>query len=122
MSYIANKPQQKPQTQIIETQTAVVAASGTTSDAIDVWGCRVVNLSVPASLTSTALTFQVSDDDVTYYQVRNSDNTAYTITVSSSAASYELPVNRFAGYRYLKVVCGSAEASQRTFKIHPYLV
>lgn len=115
-------PRDKSPAQLIRSQDAIVAASGTISTAVELYGTRAVNLSVPAGLTSTALTFQVSEDNVTFYPVRYQDNTAYTITVNATAGSYELPVNRFAGYRYVKVVCGSAEASQRTFKIHPYLV
>lgn len=122
MSYNTSNPRDKSPTQLIRSQEAVVAAFGTISTSVDLYGTRAVNLSVPASLNSTALTFEVSEDDVTYYPVRNQDNTAYTITVSSTAASYELPANRFAGYRHLKIICGSQEGGERTFKIHPYLV
>ena len=117
-----NDVSNKSQEQIIKTVTAVVLSGQTVSSKIDLWGTRAVTIAVPVGLTSIALTFQVSDDDVTYYPVRYADNSAFTITVSNTAAAYALPVNMFAGWRHLKAVCGSPEPADRTFKFIPYLV
>lgn len=93
-----------------------VANAGTTSQAIDIGELVPVGLITPSALTSVSATFQVSLDGSTYATLRLDDGSAYTVTV---AASYhqQLDYQHFLGFKYLKVVLGSAEAAARTLKL-----
>ena len=71
---------------------------------------------VPASLTSTSLSFTVCDTiDGTYVGLEDATGAAITLTVEAAKA-YALPPELF-GFRYAKLVCGSSEASARSFVV-----
>lgn len=101
--------------------TTTIAASATVSATIDMRGMRLAGLIIPASMTSTALTFNVSNDGSTFVPLKDTTNAAISITIDSSAAAYPLVPMDFIGWRYLQVVAGSAEASDRTISLNPYL-
>lgn len=92
--------------------TVTVASGQTVSNAIDLGELAVVGLVTPGTITSTAITFQASQDNVTFSQVTKVDATVYTLTVSASKYIV-IPPADLAGVRYLKVVAGSAEGADR---------
>lgn len=95
---------------------AVIAAAGTTSAAILLYGLRAVGIFIPSAFTGTTITFTVSSDGVTYVPLYDSAGTQVSITVSTSRYIYFDPVI-FAGIAYLKVVSGSTEGTARTLTI-----
>ena len=103
---------------IPEVIQVTIAASGTTSDAVNLSGLQVVAIDTPAALTGTALTFAASTSlGGTYDAVQEVGGaSAYSATM---AASKWIPLNVsvFAGIPFLKIVSGSAEAATRTFNL-----
>ena len=103
---------------IPEVIQVTIAASGTTSDAINLSGLQVVAIETPSALTGTALTFTASVSlGGTYDAVREVGGAAaYSVTM---AASQWIPlnVNVFAGIPFVKIVSGSTEAAARTFNL-----
>ncbi len=93
-------------------QTWVIASGQTTSNAIDKMSEDLVGFRLPATMTGTAASFVVSDDDVTY-QVLTWEGTAVSFTVAS-AQNVSLDPSKFAGWRYIKYVSGGAEGAERT--------
>lgn len=103
---------------IAETFTVTIAASGTTSDAINLSGLQLVAIDTPSALTGTALTFTASISlGGTYDAVREVGGAAaYSVTMGASQW-IPLNVNVFAGIPFLKIVSGSTEAAARTFNL-----
>jgi glucose dehydrogenase len=94
--------------------TATIAASGTTSDAVDCTRNQFVGFYTPASLTGTAITFTASNDNSTYVTVLEVGGAA-TYSVTAAASRYiPLDPRVFAGAQYVKLVSGSTEASARS--------
>jgi hypothetical protein len=107
--------------QMIATITATISSGQTISAGVNLFGTRLVGLVVPAGLTSTALTFLVSDDGITYYPLmQNVDGDVLTITVDATAKAYPLNPWIFAAWSFIKLVGGSIEAADRTFKLIPH--
>ena len=97
-------------------ENAVIANGGTVSAAVDLGDMSLCGLIVP-TMTGTALTFQVSVDGSAYYVLHDSTKTAVTVTVDGTARAFYLTPQIFAGWRYVKVVSGSAEGAERTIKV-----
>lgn len=95
---------------------AVIASSGTVSGAVDLGDMSLTGLVVPI-MTGTALTFQVSADGTNYYVLHDYAKAAYTVTVDGTARAFYLLPATFAGWRWVKVVSGSAEGAERTIKL-----
>ena len=99
-----------------QTPTVSVAASGTTSGAFTVDGYSFGGVQCPASLTSTAMTFTVSDTLAgTYVTLTDSAGNSISQTVAASKA-FALPPELFA-FKYAKLVCGSSEGAARDFTV-----
>ena len=97
-----------------QTLTASVAASGTTSGAFTVDGYSFGGVQCPASLTSTTMTFTVSDTLAgTYVALTDSAGNSISQAVAASKA-FALPPELFA-FKYAKLVCGSSEGAARDF-------
>mgnify|MGYP007071589557 CR=1 FL=1 len=98
--------------------TTTIAASGTTSAAINLSGLQLVAIDMPAAVTGSSLTFTASMTiDGTYDAITEVGGaTNYTLTM---AASKWTPVDLrvFAGVPFLKLVSGSTEAATRTFNL-----
>lgn len=94
---------------------AVIAASGTTSAALDLEGFSLVGIKVPAAFTGTALTFSVCDTLAgTYVPLKvTTSGTALSYTVSQGNY-YAIDPKDFYGVRFLKIISGSTEGTQRT--------
>lgn len=95
--------------------TVTIAASGTTSAAVAVGAGVPVGIAFPAALTGTAVTFQVSQDGVTYRNLYDA-GAAYSVTFTASV--YEgLKAALFAGAAFVKVVSNGTEAAERTIEL-----
>lgn len=98
-------------------KSATIAASGTTSAEVDLEGTTLCGLIMPATFTGTTITFQMSDDSGgTFVLMHDGAGASYSKTV---ATSKYIPLNPadFAGMRYIKLVSGSTESSQRVIKL-----
>jgi hypothetical protein len=94
-----------------------IAVSTTVSAAVDLLGFTLVGLILPAAFTGTAITFQVSDSLAgTYVPLRDATGAAVSVTVAQGTAAVLDPTT-FAGWRFVKLVSGSAEAADRTVKL-----
>ena len=97
----------------IYTTNAVTIASGqTTSGSIDLQGSGLVAMIMPAAFTGTAVTFQISPDDVTYYDLYNTNNTQLSASITQGRAYLFVPGD-FVGVRYLKVKSNASEGGSR---------
>lgn len=93
--------------------TVTIAASGTTSQAVDLGEHLVAGIICPATLTGVALTFTASDaEDGTYQACYDASGNPISVTVAAGRHVLIEP-QTFAGARWLKVVSGSTEAAAR---------
>ena len=81
----------------------------TISTAIDLGEFTAFGITIPAGWTTANLTFQVSNDNVTWYDMYDSFGSEYTVTAAASRAIL-LPVVDFVGFRYLKIRSGTSAA------------
>jgi len=100
---------------------AVIAASGTTSDAVAVGGDPidgggVVAIYIPASFTGTTITFLGSKDNNTFKGIYKTDGSAVSYTVAADTW-VSVPVADLAGYAWIKIVSGATEGSARTLQV-----
>jgi hypothetical protein len=93
-----------------------IASSSTTSGSIDLQGLGLVGMIMPATFTGSTVTFQMSLDDVTYYDIYNTNNTQVSATVTQGRAYLFVPGD-FVGVRYLKVKSSSTEGSSRVITL-----
>lgn len=98
--------------------TATIASSGTTSSAIDLYGAALVGIILPASMTGTAISLQMSNSiSGTFVTVQDGDGADLSIGI---AASKYVPLNNLAlaaGLRFIKLVSNASEAAQRTITL-----
>jgi hypothetical protein len=113
-----------PEPQSFTNNSAVVAATiangATKSAAIPLYGMDVVGIYIPAGMAAgvTALTFEVSDDNSTFVQAKNPDNTAITHTLNTTAGYQKLSgIMDLAGVNFIKLVVNSAPDADAAFKV-----
>lgn len=97
--------------------TVTIAASDTASSAADIGGYQLVGISLPTTMTGTALTLQASTSLAGTYQAvyGSSGQVSYTIAGGRYIA---VPLNDALGIQFIKVVSGSTEASARSIVLH----
>lgn len=99
-------------------QTAVIAASGTTSgELIAPVDMTLVAIITPSSLTGTAFSFTASNTGGGTF-VAVTDGSGNTITKTMAASKYiglDPIGDRTIGLKNFKIVSGSTEAASRTF-------
>lgn len=99
-------------------QLEVTIANGAQlSNVADLNNLTLCAVQTPASFTGTAITFEVSADNSTFVPVHVEGGTAYSITVASSRATI-VDINKFRGFRYVKVKSGSAESGAKIVTLH----
>lgn len=94
-----------------------IANGGTTSEAVQLREYVMVGLLLPATLTSTAITFTASNlEGGTYVDVYDSDGNQVSLIVAASRAIglSGAEADALAPFEWIKVVCGSAEGAERT--------
>ena len=100
--------------------TAVIAASGTTSGAVEIpEGRTLTAILTPGTLTGSTLTITASPTlGGTYYTRTDSGGNTLSIAMSTSKLIMLDPVaDRTLGLRYIKLVSGSSEGAERTFTL-----
>lgn len=97
------------------TATIDVSADDDLSDAVQIDGKRVVGIYKPTT-TSTAITFEASLDNSTFYTVMNG-NSAYSITVATGAGFVNVDPSYFDGAKWIKIATGSNEGADRSIPI-----
>ena len=99
------------------TAKAIIAASGTTSAAVELGRQRIVALQTPAALTGTTITFTAClTADGTFLPVYDDAGTAYSVTVSTSRHIY-VDERKLWAAPFIKLVSGSSEAAERTITL-----
>ena len=97
---------------------AVIAASGTTSGAVECpSGYNLVGMFAPVC-TGTALTLTMAKALAgTYVAQKTAADAAITLTISGTAHYIALDPLLFQGLQFIKLVSGSTEAAERTFTL-----
>ena len=99
-------------------QVDVTIANGAQSSSVaDLLGFTLCAVQTPGTFTGTAITFEVSADNSTFVPVHVEAGTAYSITVAASRATI-VDIQKFRGFRYVRVKSGSAEGGARTVTLH----
>ena len=113
---------QAPTTQNQGTE-AVVSDDGTTTIGKNLFNCTIVGILVPPGLSSTAITFQTSQDNIDYFDVKNPDDSSlYTIVIDSSGGDYVVDATRFAGRPWIKLEFNASETPGTIVTMVPWLV
>lgn len=97
-------------------ETAVIAASGTTSGPIDARNWNQFAIIKPAT-TGTAITVTVSTTrNGTYTALLSSGSTAVSLTAQAAAGTYPLS-SEIGKFPWFKLVSGSTEAAERSIVV-----
>jgi len=101
----------------VDQGTATIANNDAVSSSVFMKNGIAGAIETPASLTGTALSFQVSLDGVTFFPLHATAGTAISYTV---AANRVIPLDPsvFGAFPYLKLVSGSTELAERVFTIY----
>ncbi len=97
--------------------TATIASGQTTSGEIDLAGCDLCGLFMPASFTGTTIKIQAAPASGGTFVTVQQGGIDYTLAV---AASKYVPVENLAvvaGLRFIKLVSGSSEGADRTITL-----
>jgi hypothetical protein len=107
--------------------TATIAASGSVSAAVDLETESIVAIQMPAAWTTAAITFQGSNDGVTYNDLYDSDGTEVTIASDDAVAARFIVLTAalwqlLKPVRYMKIRSGVtatpvAQAAERAVKL-----
>lgn len=100
---------------IHNTATATIANGQTDSAAFYVGAKIPISLQMPAAFTGATVSFQGSQDNVTY-QVINSAGAVYSEPVTQGK-DVALDGNILAAYPYLKIISASAEGADRAIVV-----
>lgn len=96
------------------TAIITIAVDNDLSDSVDLKRFTLGSFRLPAGMDSVSVTFQASDDDITFDQVRDASGSAIIITIDATAATYTVNPQDFASLRYLKIATSTGESSNRT--------
>lgn len=89
-----------------DTVVATIATSGSLSPSVDIEGLTVTGLLVPTA-TSAAITFQVSKDNSTFFDLFDNASTPAEVKIAAGThnKAYQAPA-ALRGWRYMKVRSG----------------
>ena len=85
----------------------IADATAVTSAAADLLGNRLVGIVMPATWTAAVMTFQVSNDGITYQELYGSTGSAISYTVVQ-AHNVNVPIADFAAWQFIKVRSGTS--------------
>lgn len=88
--------------------TATIAASGTVSSVVDMGSGRLFAIVMPSVWTAANLTFQASQDGITYSNMFDSTGTEVTFTAAASQYIINAVPVEWIGVRYIKVRSGTS--------------
>jgi hypothetical protein len=89
------------------TQTTTIANGAALSAAIDVAGCSIQGVLLPAVWTAAVMTFAVSFDGITYFPLFDSSGAEVSYTVVAGHAVF-FPTYNWRMVRYLKIRSGTS--------------
>lgn len=95
---VGSKPKQVPVT---------IANGASVSAFVDLEAQTLVGIHMPAAWTAAGLTFQVSEDGVTYDDLYDAAGSEKTVSVAASRYIYTIPSD-WVGIRFIKVRSGTA--------------
>ena len=99
------------------TYTTVTIANGATAaSAYETKGAERGSFQLPAAMTGTTITINVSNDAATWTACPIEGNEINPITSTAASKTYSLPTKAF-NFRYIQLVSGSAEAAARSILI-----
>ncbi len=98
------------------TATMTVTVGGTQSGSVDCRGYVPVGLIVPSTFDGSLITWQASPDNVSYFAVYEYANGASpNAVVQTVLATTAVPIpSEVQGWNFIRVVCGTAQASTDT--------
>lgn len=99
-----------------DVDAVTIALNASTSSTHDLMTNGFVGFIIPSAFTGTAITFTGSADGTNFFALYNSDNSAFSITVSTSRY-YCLNPADFLGMRYVRLVSNGTEAAARTITV-----
>lgn len=103
-------------TNAIDTVTASIALSGTTSGLCNLGGLRLFGIMTPGALTGTSLSFLVSVDGTTFNPLYDANGNL--VSVSASAGRFiAFDPTLYAAVPYVQVVSNAAEAAARSITL-----
>ena len=95
-----------------------VSADATNSLGVNVENMLLCGVVFPATMTGTAITFDYSVDGTNFVDVKETDGTEVSYTVSAGDMVRVDPSGwAFAGGGFLRVTSGSSEAADRKIKL-----
>lgn len=106
----------------VKTVDAVIANGAALSGIVDIGeGWVASKVLIPGAITGTKLTFQISPDGVTFYNLKTSAGAELEPAMAASD-SISLGLTEFMGIRYLKLRTGTSgaptlQAAERTLKV-----
>ena len=97
--------------------TATITVSGTTSNAVDLAGCTLVGLFIPATFDGSTLTITASTTlGGTYVTVQQDHTSSSAYTITTTASRY-VPLDNLAipeGLEFITLVAGSTQTTTDT--------
>ena len=70
-----------------------------------------VGITTGSNITGTALTFLVSNDNVTYVSLYDETSTEVSLTITTAARGYALPLPQTWPWKFMKVRLGTSASS-----------
>jgi hypothetical protein len=78
----------------------------------------LASLILPAITTSTAITFEVSMDGITYVPLHDGSGAAYSVTIDNTIANaVSLDPIKFYSWEYVKLVVADAQSGDKEIKM-----
>ena len=88
--------------------STIIADGGFLSSAVTLSRRPVLSIIVPAGWDDAVLTFQVSIDGITFYELLDEDGAAVSLTVSAGTVARTTDLDQWAGYNYMKIRSGTS--------------
>lgn len=92
---------------LLSIKTATIAATESLSGVVHLAGKAPLRILMPAVWDAANITFQVSEDGVTYYNLHDGSGAEYAVAAGVGRAII-LPCVDFAGVNYFKIRSGTA--------------
>ena len=99
-----------------------ISSGASLSDAADLEGKTLCGVLLPSVWTAAAVTFQVSDDNSTFFNLQDTSGEIASASIGTAGAAVSVQPSDFAGYRFVKVRSGTSDtavnqAAARTIKL-----
>lgn len=94
-----------------ENISATIANTATESAAIDISGTTLVGFIIPATFQGTSISFQVSIDGATFYNLDDYQGNAVTVSGITAGRAVNWQKSDLSPWQYLKLIAGLAQTS-----------